>query len=568
MSEIDKICNDYFLETLKEEPENALQFGLQGKVDNPNGFADYSPAGIEKQIKITQNYVEKMKNAKAETFEDSIVKEQFLQVLELSLEAESKFHDSYRQINNLFSPVQMFSRIFDFLNRETEKDFSNIAERLENLPKAVSQYTQSLEAGLEKSVVSSKRQVKLVIEQIRNQINPESSYFYTIQNDCKKLFESKAVSQPLYKRVENAIENVIAAFKKLLDFFENTYLQKACDEDAVGIERYEYYAKEFVGQKINVEKSYLYGVEQIDQIIEQQFSLAKEFGAKSLDKVEAIKEAAKILDSDPNQVIEGPENLKNYMQDIADITMKYLIDNDHFEIPEPVQKVEAMIATTDVGAVYYTPPANDFSTPGRMWWSIPKGVDKQYKWNSKTTIFHEGVPGHHLQVGLQVYLSDKLNDWRRMGLLISGYAEGWGLYAEQLMDEFGALNSAEKFGMLDMQKFRAARIIIDIGVHCKLEVPKHWERRYGSGVWNYEKAEKFLSDMVNMNIGFRKFELDRYMGMPGQAISYKLGQKNWLELRDKALSKGWTLKEFHKRALSFACLSFDLLDKALFSDKI
>jgi uncharacterized protein (DUF885 family) len=336
----------------------------------------------------------------------------------------------------------------------------------------------------------------------------------------------------------------------------------------VGQERYKYYAKRFVGQNIDIEKSYLYGVEQIDEIVEKQFELASGFGAKNGDKIDAIKEAAKILDSDPSQAIIGPENLKNYMQNIADTTMKYLIENDNFEIPAPVQKVEAMIATTDVGAVYYTPPTNDFSTPGRMWWSIPKDIDRQYKWNSKTTIFHEGVPGHHLQVGLQVYLSDKLNDWRRMGLLISGYAEGWGLYAEQLMDEFGALDNAEKFGMLDMQKLRAARIIIDIGVHCKMQIPEHWQKRYGLGIWDYDKAEKFLSDMVNMNASFKKFELDRYMGMPGQAISYKLGQKNWLELRDKALSRGWTLKEFHKKALSFACLNFELLDKALFSDKI
>ncbi|MDR3127953.1 MAG: DUF885 domain-containing protein, partial [Bifidobacteriaceae bacterium] len=118
--------------------------------------------------------------------------------------------------------------------------------------------------------------------------------------------------------------------------------------------------------------------------------------------------------------------------------------------------------------------------------------------------------------------------------------------------------------MLDMQRFRAARIIIDIGVHCKMFIPKHWQKTYGQGIWDYNKAKRFLADMVNMNQGFQKFELDRYMGIPGQAISYKLGQRSWLNLRDKALTKGWKLKDFHTQALSFGCLSFDLLDKALF----
>jgi uncharacterized protein (DUF885 family) len=201
-----------------------------------------------------------------------------------------------------------------------------------------------------------------------------------------------------------------------------------------------------------------------------------------------------------------------------------------------------------------------------MWWSVPNSVNQFYKWREKTTIHHEGVPGHHLQLGLQVYNADKLNDWRRFGLFLSGYAEGWALYAEQLMDQFGMMNDAERFGMIDGQLLRSARIVIDTGMHCQKPIPSAWESRYGSGVWSWETCKALLDDTVAMNEGFKVFELTRYFGWPGQAISYKLGQRVFLELQAKALAKGWTLEEFHKKVLDIGCVGLDNLEFALFGE--
>jgi uncharacterized protein (DUF885 family) len=132
------------------------------------------------------------------------------------------------------------------------------------------------------------------------------------------------------------------------------------------------------------------------------------------------------------------------------------------------------------------------------------------------------------------------------------------------MDEFGFLQSpADKFGQLDGERLRAARIVIDIGIHLGYEVPTAWESLYGSGVWDYQKAERFLARNVAMNQGFRKFELDRYVGWGGQAIAYKVGQREWLNLRENALKSGLTIKDFHSKALSLGCLTFDLLKRAV-----
>jgi uncharacterized protein (DUF885 family) len=254
------------------------------------------------------------------------------------------------------------------------------------------------------------------------------------------------------------------------------------------------------------------------------------------------------------------------MDEVSKAAMKFLIDNHHFDIPEPVRTLECAVAPSNNGEIYYTPPTEGFKIPGTMWWSVPNSVNKFYKWREKTTIHHEGVPGHHLQLGLQVYNAEKLNDWRRFGLFLSGYGEGWALYSEELMDKFGFMNPAERFGMIDGQLLRSARIVIDIGMHCQKQIPQAWENRYGSGVWNWESCWKLLQDTVAMSDGFKLFELTRYFGWPGQAISYKLGQRVFQELQAQALAKGWSLEEYHKKVLDLGTLGLDNLEFALFGE--
>ena len=107
----------------------------------------------------------------------------------------------------------------------------------------------------------------------------------------------------------------------------------------------------------------------------------------------------------------------------------------HFDVPDAMRRLECRIAPTTDGGIYYTPPSEDFSRPGRMWWSVPEGVTSFDTWRELTTVFHEGVPGHHLQCGYAVWNAAELNAWRRGALWTSGHGEGWALYAEGLADE-------------------------------------------------------------------------------------------------------------------------------------
>jgi uncharacterized protein (DUF885 family) len=251
------------------------------------------------------------------------------------------------------------------------------------------------------------------------------------------------------------------------------------------------------------------------------------------------------------------------MQETSDEAVAALADV-HFDIPEQIRRLECRIAPTQQGGIYYTGPSEDLVTrPGRMWWSVPKGVTEFSTWRERTTVYHEGVPGHHLQIAQTAYRRDILNKWRRIASWISGHGEGWALYAERLMADLGYLSDpADYLGMLDGQSLRAARVVLDIGIHCDFPAPAE----VGGGAWTYDKAWTFLKAHANMADGFLRFELDRYLGWPGQAPSYKVGERLWLQLRDEARARqgaAFDLKTFHRHALDIGSVGLDVLRDAV-----
>ena len=143
---------------------------------------------------------------------------------------------------------------------------------------------------------------------------------------------------------------------------------------------------------------------------------------------------------------------------------------------------------------------------------------------------------------------------------MSGHGEGWALYAERLMQDLGFLDDpGDVMGMLDGQRLRAARVVLDIGVHCNLAHPD-------GGPWTYERAWEFLKANTGMEENFLRFELNRYFGWPGQAPSYKIGQRLWEQIRDELRARegdAFSLKAFHRRALDVGSVGLDVLRQAL-----
>jgi uncharacterized protein (DUF885 family) len=201
-----------------------------------------------------------------------------------------------------------------------------------------------------------------------------------------------------------------------------------------------------------------------------------------------------------------------------------------------------------------------------MWWSVPEGVTDFSTWRELSIVYHEGVPGHHLQVAQTVYRRDLLNRWRRLGSWTAGHGEGWALYAEWLMADLGFLDEPGDFlGMLDSQSLRAARVVLDIGVHCGFDAPAE----VGGGSWDYDKAWRFLTAHASSAHELLRYELDRYLGWPGQAPAYKLGERLWLQLRDEVRRRegdAFDLRGFHRRALDIGSVGLDVLRGAVLGE--
>jgi uncharacterized protein (DUF885 family) len=255
------------------------------------------------------------------------------------------------------------------------------------------------------------------------------------------------------------------------------------------------------------------------------------------------------------------------MQELAEKAISDL-NGAHFDIAEKIQRIECCLAPTSDGGIYYTGPSEDFTRPGRMWWAVPQGVDEFSTWREVTTVYHEGAPGHHLQVAQAAYQAEKLNRWQRLLSWSSGHGEGWALYAERLMDDLGYLaDPADKLGMLDGQAFRAARVIVDIGMHLELEIPRDNPFGFHPGErWTPELGWEFLRAHCRVGDEMLRFELNRYLGWPGQAPSYKVGERIWLQARDDAKARqgaDFDLKKFHSDALDLGSLGLDPLRKAL-----
>jgi uncharacterized protein (DUF885 family) len=222
---------------------------------------------------------------------------------------------------------------------------------------------------------------------------------------------------------------------------------------------------------------------------------------------------------------------------------------------------EAMIAPSGgAAAQYYTGPSEDFSRPARTWYPT-LGRSVFPIWGEVSTCYHEAVPGHHLQVGQIRYLKDRLIRFQRH-VFNTGHGEGWALYAERLMDELGYFaNPEQRLGFLHSQLLRALRVVVDIGIHLELTIPAGDSFHPGER-WTPELGLEFLLSRGRHGADFLRSELDRYLGWPGQAICYKVGERRWLEARAEARRRqgaGFDLKRFHTGALALGPLTLGQL---------
>lgn len=547
-SAIDKVADEWVDTLAVLAPTLGTYIGRDEVNDR---FGDLSPAGHEEIASATRTTLAKLAALEPVDAIDEVTKTDLSAELALDLELhDANWH--LRDLNVIASAAQDVRSAFDLMPTATADDWNVIATRLAAVPDALRGYTETLRAGIAAGVTPARRQVVEVATQIDR---------YTADDGFFAAFVAEAAPQEgnlpasLARTLADNSAAARVAYDELRSFLAEELAPAAKEVDAVGRELYALNSRRFLGATIDLDETYEWGREELARMVAEQTAIANEIlpGA-------SVEEAVAHLEADPARKLVGTDALQRWMQETSDRAVAEL-GATHFDIPEAIRTLECMIAPTQEGGIYYTGPTDDFSRPGRMWWSVPEGVTEFDTWRELTTVYHEGVPGHHLQIAQAVYNRAELNSWRRLLAGTSGHAEGWALYAERLMQQLGYLDDpADRLGMLDGQRMRAARVVLDIGVH--LGKP----RLDGEGTWDADYALGFMRKNVNMSDQFVQFEVNRYLGWPGQAPSYKVGQRIWEQVRDAYQTErgaDFDVKEFHKRALDMGGVGLDTLRTAL-----
>lgn len=528
-------------------PDIATEMGIAGHDDR---WTDLSPEGSEeilRELRVLRRRVDALPEPGDEW--DRIA----IDLAEETLHEEASFfeHDDHlRNLNPISSPLQTLREIWDHMSTDTEEDWTNIVCRLERLPAAIEGYRASLDEGRRKGLAVAERQVRAGVEQCRVSASGTSRLtrlLDTYDENGSGAFRS---------RLENAVTDARAAYDRLADYLADTYATEAADKDAVGPDRYIRAAYEFLGTNIDPVATYQWGWEQVAELSVRMKAVADEIlpGA-------AMAEVDNLLRTDPARTVPDSAALASFIQERLDDALDRLAGT-HFDVPEPIKTVNVQIAPAggSLGA-YYIGPSEDFSRPGSVWWSLtPKGPYPVF--DEVSTAYHEGFPGHHLQIGVQVSLADKLSRLHRLWVWKPGAGEGWALYAERLMHELGFFEKPDYvLGWLSGQMLRACRVVIDIGSHLELPIPQGQPFHPGEA-WTFETAVQMLVEYAALAEPNARSEVTRYLGWPGQAIAYKVGEQAILEMRNEAqqrLGAAFEAKAFHARLLEIGPVGLDLL---------
>ena len=531
---ISKILDNFMEEGIKLTPIGATMLGVPGFDDQ---LDDFSIAGQEKQLELARKTLTALESETPANEYDRIARDVAVE----RLSSEIKLGETLEAnilFNLIASPVTRIRQVFEMMNKDNPETISNVIKRLDAVAEAFAGWKSSLEFAAEKGKVNSRRQVLATV----GQLDTFSKGAFTA---VAKKFDVTGNNEGLLAAAKNAEK----ACAELALWLRDVYAPKSAAADGVGEERYKMWARHFTGADLDLRDTYEWGIEQLNMINDRMWVAAK----KLYPDAKTLREVADRLDQDPRYTVEGEEELlKRLREFISDAVSR--LDGKEFDIDPRIRNCEARLAPEgSASAAYYMGPSEDLSRPGTTW--FPTMGRKVFGWwNIVSTWYHEAVPGHHLQVATTKINTERLNRFQRNRVWVSGYGEGWALYAERLMDELGAFaDPGYEMGYLSAQGLRAARIVVDIGMHCGY-------KDFDGEIWNAESAFKLLHERALLDEISARSEVDRYLGWPGQAISYKVGERFWMDCRESAkqrLGDRFELKKFHSFALNLGPMGLD-----------
>jgi hypothetical protein len=452
-------------------------------------------------------------------------------------------HDSFEEFvtySPISNPASNIRSIFAIMPTEGEEAIANITARLNLVEKSLNGWRQTIEAMESMGKHTARRQVLGVADQLA-----------TFADGGWKSMAKDLDPEGKHPALHKAAESAQTASASMSQWLREVHAPRSPETDGVGEERYKPWAAYFTGAELDLRATYEWGIEELARINDRMHKAAAKLGLEGMP----LKDVAEYCENSENHRIVGEEALLQKLKDFTQDAVTKL-NGTYFDVDERIAFCDARLAPEgSAGAAYYMPPSEDLSRPGTTWYPTLGHTQFNF-WHIASTWYHEAVPGHHLQIATAILEKDRLSRFQRSGAWISGYGEGWALYAEKFMDELGAFEDpALELGYLSGQALRAARVVVDIGMHCG------YLDEYGVP-WNADSALKLLVENAMMAPDYAASEVERYLGWPGQAISYKVGERYWLEIREAAkqrLGSAFNIREFHSFALKIGPMGLDAL---------
>ncbi|MGA4964583.1 DUF885 domain-containing protein [Streptomyces pseudogriseolus] len=543
-----QVADAYVDELIALDPITGTYLGVK---ESSSRLPDLSPAGQEAVAELLRATLARLDEAERRPGADSDAERRCARLLRERLTAELAVHEAdehLRAVGNLGTIAHAVREVFTVTPAQTEEDWRAIAQRLRAVPAALAGHRESLALGLERKLYAAPRPTQTFVGQLGEWVDT---------GEGRGWFEDFAADGPdaLRAELDEAARAATAAVAELRDWLRDVYAPAVADApNTVGRERYARWSRYYNGTDLDLDEAYAYGWSEYFRLLGEM----KKEAEKILPGAETPWVALAHLD-EHGRHIEGVDEVRDWLQGLMDQAIDRL-DGTHFDLAERVRKVESRIAPAgSAAAPYYTQPSEDFSRPGCTW--LPTmGLTRFPVYDLVSTWYHEGVPGHHLQLAQWVHVAENLSRYQATVGMVSANCEGWALYAERLMDELGFLTDAEeRLGYLDAQMMRATRVIVDIGMHLELEIPADSPFHPGER-WTPELAQEFFGAHSSRPADFVESELTRYLTIPGQAIGYKLGERAWLLGREKARQRhgdAFDLKAWHMAALSQGSLGLD-----------
>ncbi|ANS63687.1 hypothetical protein SLINC_1463 [Streptomyces lincolnensis] len=543
-----EIADAYVEELVALDPITGTFLGVR---ESSSGLPDTSPAGQEAFAELARRTLARLDEAERQPAADSDIERRCARLLRERLNAKLTVHaadESLRSVSNLSSIAHAVRQVFTVTPAQSEEDWTAIADRLRAVPAALEGYRECLALGLERKLYGGPRATATFVEQLGE---------WADAGEGRGWFEVYAAAGPesLRSELDAAARSATEAVVRLRDWTRDVYAPAIEGApDVAGRERYARWVRYFNGTDLDLDEAYAYGWSEYHRLLGEMRAEAE----KILPGAATPWVALAHLDEHGTH-IEGVDEVREWLQGLMDEAMDAL-DGTHFDLAERVRRVESRIAPPGgAAAPYYTPPSDDFSRPGRTW--LPTMGETRFPvYDLVSTWYHEGVPGHHLQLAQWKHVAGNLSRYQASVGMVSANAEGWALYAERLMDELGFLTDPERrLGYLDAQMMRAVRVIIDIGMHLELTIPDDSPFHPGE-TWTPALAQEFFGSHSSRPADFVESELTRYLSMPGQAIGYKLGERAWLLGRENARRRhgdAFDLKAWHMAALSQGSLGLD-----------